>query len=106
MRSPLLIAVVATITPGLDKVPEFEQLLSAGVAAEHMQLAAHALGYGSVWVTGPNATDPHVLAALGLADHDRLVAFLHFGTPSIDEPAVKRPNPADYTVEWSHAVAD
>ncbi len=101
MRSPLLIVVAATITPSHPKVPEHEQMLSAGMAAEHMQLAAQALGYGSVLVTGANATDAHVKRALGVAEQDRIVGFLHMGTSSIPAPAVKRPDPAQFVERWT-----
>ena len=101
MRSPLLIVVVAKISANHPKVPEFEQLLSAGAAAEHMQLAAQALGYGSVWVTGPNATDTHVKASLGIAEQDQIVGFLHMGTASIAAPAVNRPTPEQFVVHWT-----
>ncbi|MEM7292832.1 MAG: nitroreductase, partial [Pseudomonadota bacterium] len=103
LRSPLLIVVVAAIQPGNPKVPEFEQLLSAGVAAEHMQLAASAMGYGSVWVTGPNALDSTVHAALGLGEHDQIAGFLHFGTSKIDTPQVKRPDPEQFIEHWTGA---
>lgn len=100
MRSPLLMVIVAKITPDNPKVPEFEQLLSAGAAAEHMQLAAQALGYGSVWVTGPNALDEHVREVLGVSGHDQIIGFLHMGTPAIPPPAVNRPDPARFVEHW------
>lgn len=100
LRSPLLIVVVAKIVPDNPKVPVFEQLLSAGAAAEHMQLAAQALGYGSVWVTGPNALDDHVKSVLGVGASDQIVGFLHMGTPSIPPPAINRPDPAQFVEYW------
>ena len=45
-----------------------------------MLLAAHAQGFGGKWLTGANAYDEHVKAALGLAADDRLVGFVHIGT--------------------------
>ncbi|MEM7207472.1 MAG: nitroreductase [Pseudomonadota bacterium] len=106
MRSPLLVVVVATIEPNIAKVPESEQLLSAGAAAQHMQLAAQAMGYGSVWVTGPNATDATVRAALGVQNHDEIVGFLHFGTPSIGPPLVTRPDPKQFVEQWTGPAAE
>lgn len=100
-RSPLLIVVVARLTPNHPKVPGHEQVLSAGIAAQHMQLAAQALGFGSVWVTGPNATDEHVKRALGIAPGDRIVGFLHMGTSSIPTPKIKRPDPAQFVEYWT-----
>ncbi len=43
-RAPLVIAVVSRAGPHV-KIPEWEQVLSAGAAAMSLVLAAHALGY-------------------------------------------------------------
>ena len=45
-RAPLVIAVVSRAAPHV-KIPEWEQVLSAGAAAMNLVLAAHALGYGA-----------------------------------------------------------
>ena len=39
------------------KVPELEQLLSAGAAVMNLLNAFHAQGYGAIWLTGANAYD-------------------------------------------------
>ena len=45
-HAPLVIAVVSRAAPHV-KIPEWEQVLSAGAAAMNLVLAAHALGYGA-----------------------------------------------------------
>jgi nitroreductase len=90
-RAPLVIIVVARLTPG-HKVPEQEQLLSAGLAAYNLLLGAEALGFGAQWLTGWPAYDREVDALLGLTDNERIVAFVHVGTPT--GPGVERPRPA------------
>ena len=65
LRAPTIICVVAAIRPD-DKVPDIEQLLSAGGAAQMMSLAAHALGLGAIWRTGSAAYHPEVHRHLGL----------------------------------------
>src|SRR5262249_57516342 len=45
-RAPLVIAVVSRAAPHV-KIPEWEQVLSAGAAAMSLALAAHAVGYGA-----------------------------------------------------------
>ena len=62
------------------KVPEIEQLLSAGCAAHAVLLASHALGFGAIWRTGPVTYLPGLNPALGLAENERVVAFLYLGT--------------------------
>jgi nitroreductase len=101
LRAPLVIAVVATIDPRHAKIPEIEQILSAGAAVQNMLLAAHAQGYGGKWLTGANAYDEHVRAALGLATDDRLVAFLYLGSVDGQPPTVPHADAREHAVEWS-----
>jgi nitroreductase len=100
LRAPLVIAVVARVQAG-HKIPEVEQVLSAGAAVMNMLNAIHALGFGGVLLTGGAAYDPAVHAALGLAGGERLVGFVHVGTPIQAPPAVPRPDAADYVTEWT-----
>jgi len=80
LRAPLIITVVARLQAS-DKVPEIEQLLSAGGAAQLMMAAAHAQGVGAVWRTGWLAYDRRTHEGLGLTANDRIVGFLYMGTP-------------------------
>jgi nitroreductase len=79
-RAPLVVAVVSRAAPHV-KIPEWEQVLSAGAATMNLVLAAHALGYGANWITEWYAYDRNVLDALGLAPHERIAGFIHIGTP-------------------------
>ncbi len=89
-RAPLVIAVVSRASPHV-KIPEWEQVLSAGAAAMSLVLAAHALGYGANWITEWYAYDRGVLDALGLAPHERIAGFIHIGRPP--GPPQDRPRP-------------
>ncbi len=90
-RAPLVIAVVSRAGPHA-KIPEWEQVLSAGAAAMNLVLAAHALGYAANWITEWYAYDRGVLDALGLAPHERIAGFIHIGRPP--GPPQDRPRPA------------
>jgi nitroreductase len=90
MRAPLVIAVVSRAAPH-EKIPEWEQVLSAGAAAMSLVLAAHALGYGANWITEWYAYDRGVLDTLGLAPHERIAGFVHIGRPP--DPPADRPRP-------------
>ena len=91
MRAPLVIAVVSRAAPHV-KIPEWEQVLSAGAAAMSLVLAAHALGYGANWITEWYAYDRAVLDALGLKDNEKVAGFIHIGTPT--KSGEDRPRPA------------
>lgn len=104
LRAPLIIAVAARIDEDNPKIPAVEQLLSAGAAAQQIQLAATALGYGAIWLTGANAHDSAVGEALGLDLDDRIVGLVHIGTPEATGPAPQRPDPWTFTTEWVEPV--
>ncbi|MFT4632828.1 MAG: nitroreductase [Candidatus Azotimanducaceae bacterium] len=78
MRAPLIVVVIAVLTEHA-KVPELEQLLSAGAAAQNMLVAAHAMGLGAIWRTGGMSYHPAVRQGLGLDEHERLLGFLYIG---------------------------
>jgi nitroreductase len=89
-RAPLVVAVVSRAGPHV-KIPEWEQVLSAGAAAMNLVLAANAMGYGTSWTTEWYAYDRGVLDALGLAPHERIAGFIHIGRPP--GPPEDRPRP-------------
>ena len=89
-HAPLVLAVVARLLPG-HKVPEQEQLLSGGALCFQLLLAADAMGFGGQWLTGWPAYDPAVTARLGLAADERVLGFIHLGTPREAVPERERP---------------
>ncbi len=99
-RAPLVIAVVwkKALHP---KIPEWEQMLSAGNAAFNIVLASSALGYAAQWTTGWIATDADAGRVLGLLPGERFVAFVHIGTPTTPPGERPRPALADAVTYWS-----
>lgn len=86
LRAPLILVAILCYQPN-DKVPRHEQWLSLGAAIQNLLLMLDAQGYGSIWRTGDPATDPDVMAGLGLAADEAIGGFIYIGTP------VKRPEP-------------
>jgi len=89
-RAPLVIAVVSRAGPHV-KIPEWEQIMSAGAATTSLVMAAHALGYAANWLTEWYAYDRSVLDALGLAPNERIAGFVHIGRSA--KPPEDRPRP-------------
>jgi nitroreductase len=89
-RAPLVIAVVSRAGPHV-KIPEWEQIMSAGAATTSLVMAAHALGYAANWLTEWYAYDRAVLDALGLAPNERIAGFVHIGRSA--KPPEDRPRP-------------
>ena len=89
-RAPLVVAVVSRARPHV-KIPDWEQVLSAGAVCMNLLNAATAMGFGASWITEWYAFDRRVLDALGLEPDERIAGFVHIGTP-LEKP-VERPRP-------------
>lgn len=96
---PLAIAVIASPKPG--KIPEWEQVLSAGAVCTTLTYAASAMGYGANWITDWYAYDPQANALLGLAADEKVAGFILIGTTR--EPPLERERP-DPTGLTAHGV--
>jgi nitroreductase len=98
-HAPVVIVVIARL--GADeRIPEHERLLSAGSACFALLQAAQAMGYGAQWLTGWPAYDPVILRTLGLAGDEKVVGFVHIGTPRLQAPERERPDPRDLLSDW------
>ena len=98
-HAPLVITVVARLTEH-PKVPQWEQLLTAGCTCFALLQAAQAHGFGAQWLTAWMAEDPEVAAHLGLAANERIVGFIHIGTPKLQAPERERPAVDDLLSDW------
>lgn len=98
-RAPMIIVVIATCQAN-PKVPEIEQVVSAGAAAQNMITAAYALGLGAIWKTGAMAYHREVIRGLGLQENEQIIGYLYIGTPT--SPLGKAsPRPTnDYFANW------
>jgi nitroreductase len=105
LRAPMIVVAVAKIQPKHPKIPEVEQLLAAGAAAQNFWLALHAQGYGAMWKTGAPAYDAEVKRQLGLAETDHIVGFMYVGSIAAPALDVKRPEPEAFVERWSAPAA-
>ena len=80
-RSPTIVVIGCAVNRAQTKIPEIEQVVAAGAAAQNLFLAAHDMGYGVMWKTGAAAYDPAVKATVGLGPDDHIVAIMHLGAP-------------------------
>jgi nitroreductase len=103
-QAPLVVAVVSKAAPHV-KIPEWEQVLSAGNAAMNVVLAAHALGFAAHWVTGWIAYDDAAGRLLGLQPGERFVGFIHIGTATTPPQERPRPPLADIATWWKPSEA-
>ncbi len=100
MRAPLVIAVISKpVIP--HKIPEWEQLLSAGAVCQTMLIAGQALGFAGQWLTEWYAYDKTVLTALGLQPTERVAGYLYFGTAKEAPRERVRPDLNDLVSRWA-----
>lgn len=99
LRAPTVIVVVSKAGPHV-KIPEWEQLLSAGAVTQNMLLAAAALGVGAQWNTDWIAYDPEIMKAMGLAENEKIVGVVYFGTPGAPLEDRPRPDPESLITRW------
>jgi nitroreductase len=99
LPAPLVIGVISTAKPHV-KIPEFEQLLSAGNVAFNLVHGAYALGYAATWITRWYTFDTDAAAMLGAKEGERFVGFVHIGTPKTAIEDRPRPDLAEIVTEW------
>tara|TARA_R110002020_G_scaffold10961_10_gene41594 strand:- start:1965 stop:2552 length:588 start_codon:yes stop_codon:yes gene_type:complete len=104
LPAPLTVGVISSPKPH-PKVPEFEQLLSAGNVAFNLQHAAFALGFAASWVTQWYAFDPAASAMLGARAGERFVGFVNIGTASTVVEDRPRPALGEIVSQWSPPAA-
>lgn len=90
-RAPVVVAVVSKAAPHF-KIPEWEQLMSAGAVCLNTLMAANAHGYVSNWLTEWMAYDERAYPILGVEPGEKVAGFIHIGTT--DFPVTERPRPA------------
>ncbi|MEH6665912.1 MAG: nitroreductase [Brevundimonas sp.] len=88
--SPVCIMVVAAPAAS-QKIPVWEQELSAGAVCMNLLHAADAMGYGANWITDWYSYEPAATALFGVRDGERIAGFIHLGTPAA--PPLERDRP-------------
>lgn len=98
----LAVAVIAAPKPS-DKIPQIEQLYSAGAVCLALLNAALASGWGANWLSGWASHDAQfVQEHLGLSPQERIAGFIHIGTETTAPPDRPRPD-LDAITTWMHA---
>ena len=86
-----------------DKIPQIEQVYSAGAACLALVNAALATGWGANWLSGWASHDRiFITDGLGLAAHETIAGFVHIGTETNAPPERPRPD-LDTITTWVDA---
>ena len=95
----LAVAVISAPVAS-EKVPEIEQVYSAGAVCLALLNAALAAGWGANWLSGwPSHDAVFRETRLGLAPHERIAGLIHIGTETAAPPERPRPD-LDRIVTW------
>lgn len=100
LRAPVVIAVVSTARED-HKIPEWEQILSAGAVCQNLLIAAHAAGFAGQWLTEWYAYDKAARAAFGLRPGERIAGYVYLGSTAEDAIERARPDVAALTTRWT-----
>ena len=88
----LAVAVISCPKPS-EKIPQIEQVYSAGAVCLAMLNAALASGWGANWLSGWASHDrAFVREGLGLEDHESVAGLIHIGTETTAPPDRPRPD--------------
>ncbi|MHC1548028.1 nitroreductase family protein [Phyllobacterium sp. K27] len=99
-KSPLIVVVVSRPDPA-SRIPEWEQVLSAGAVCMNLLLAARASGFGAIWLTGWAAYSPAASHVLGAQVGEKIAGILHIGTPTTTPSDRRRPDMERIVTYWA-----
>ncbi|GAA0625636.1 nitroreductase [Brevundimonas kwangchunensis] len=88
--APVTILVVCSPVES-QKVPVWEQHLSAGAVCMNIEHAAGALGFSTSWITDWYSYDREALDLMDIREGEQVAGFIHIG--SLTEPPLERPRP-------------
>ncbi len=95
----LVVAVILSPKPS-EKIPAWEQEMSAGAVCLSLVNACLAAGWGAGWLTGWRARHRHFCErGLRLAEHESVAGFVHIGTETRPPPERPRPD-MEAIVTW------
>ena len=83
----------------IDALRQKPDIQSLGAAMENLCLAAHAMGYGTCWMTAPCIAGPEIKDLLGIMPPWDVIAFLPLGIPEEEPPARPR-KPLEEVLEF------
>ncbi len=99
-HAPVIVAVIAQLGPD-EKIPVSERFSSASCVCFALLQAAQAAGFGAQWLTGWAAYDEVILRLLGIDTDEKIIGFIHIGTPRMEVPERDRPDPQALLSDWT-----
>lgn len=98
-RAHTILLLISSPIPH-PKVPEFEQLMSAGGLGFAINLAANAFGYAATWLTEWVAFDDDIKPLFDMTESEKIIGFFFIGKPKNPPTERERPNVSELLSEW------
>lgn len=84
-QAPMVIGIVAHLDHESEKVPAWEQMITAGCATYALQLAAQAQGFDSKWISKKWVESTMLRQLFQCRDGDKIIGLLMVGSPDEGE---------------------
>ncbi len=98
-----LVVIVVSCADAAARIPEWEQVLSAGAVCMNLMTAASALGYGATWLSGWASYDPAALRLLSVRPGEKVAGIIPIGT-IVERPQERaRPSLEKRVTTWGAA---
>ena len=102
VRAPLVIAVISCVQAH-PKIPEWEQLMSAGAVCQNLLVAANLMGFAAQWLTEWYAYDEAIDAKLDLKSGERVAGFVYIGSAKDKPDERQRPDLQQRIQHWTES---
>ena len=99
LRAPVVIAVLSERAPE-HKIPEWEQILSAGAVCQNLLVAASLAGFAAQWLTEWYTYDAYVQSLFEIGDYEDIAGFIYLGSAASKPDERPRPEPPSRIQHW------
>lgn len=99
MRAPTVIAVISERQAG-HKIPEWEQILSAGAVCQNLLVAASLAGFAAQWLTEWYTYDDYIQSLFNIGDHEDIAGFVYLGSANKKPEERARPDNQTRIQRW------
>ncbi len=99
LRAPAVIAVISERQAG-HKIPEWEQILSAGAVCQNLLVAASLAGFAAQWLTEWYTYDEYIQSLFNIGDHEDIAGFVYLGSANKKPDERARPDNQTRIQRW------
>ncbi len=104
LRAPIVVAVISQRQAD-HKIPEWEQILSAGAVCQNLLVAASLAGFAAQWLTEWYTYDAHIQSLFNIGDHEDIAGFVYIGSASAKPDERARPDTQARINRWTETMA-